>query len=480
MLTKQLAKSLAESAHRAASESSGSQRWCPHDPTPKQRLFLDLDCLEALYGGAAGGGKSDALLMDALAFSDVPGYSALLLRRTYTDLALPGAIMDRSHEWLAGTAAHWTDKDKRWTFPSGATLVFGYLDGPRDHFRYMSSEFQYIGFDEVTQFEERHYTYLFSRLRRTRGVEVPLRQRCATNPGGIGHDWVKRRFIDEPAERQFIPARLDDNPYLDAVEYERSLANLDPITWKQLREGAWIRDTTGLVYHSFRDDSRVDRLPELPPGERWYYVLGCDFGVTDPTAYVELAFTEHSDTVYVTRAEQWPGLAPSQTAEKAQEWEREIGEYDAIIGDISGLGKGMEAEWAHRFYMPMQPAAKSRKLGYIKFLNGDLHHLKVRFLNGFTDDLVKDLRALSWKDEKHKEEHPSQDNHLTDALLYGWREARHWAWEERPEPVADPHNEPNRAHEQRKAAMIRRNERRMEMEDGYGHEADDNDWILGP
>ena len=90
----------------------------PHKPWPKQRAFLSLECLEALYGGAAGGGKSDALLHDALKYRDVPGYSALLFRKTYTDLSLPDAIMDRAHNWLAGTGARWNDRDKTYILPT--------------------------------------------------------------------------------------------------------------------------------------------------------------------------------------------------------------------------------------------------------------------------------------------------------------------------------------------------------------------------
>jgi predicted phage terminase large subunit-like protein len=208
-----------------------------------------------MYGGAAGGGKSDAMLMAALQYVDLPHYNALLLRRTYADLALAGALMDRASEWLQGTAAQWKQETKTWTFPSGATLAFGYLEIEKHKYRYQGSEYQFIGFDELTQFPESQYTYLFSRLRQSKeaaskGVKIPLRMRSATNPGGEGQDWVYRRFfVDGRASgRVFIPAKLDDNPHLDQVEYTRSLSELDDITKAQLLEGLWISDPSQKPY----------------------------------------------------------------------------------------------------------------------------------------------------------------------------------------------------------------------------------------
>lgn len=219
-------------------------RYIPHPPHQKQQAFLMLDCQEALYGGSAGGGKSDALLMAALQYVDVPGYAAILFRRRYTDLSLPGALMDKARDWLGGSDAHWSEQAKTWTFPSGATLTFGYLDTHNDKYRYQSAEFQFVGFDELTQFPEVDYRYLFSRLRRPSvgggGAHgVPLRMRSASNPGGVGHDWVKQRFVVGPSERVFIPARLADNPSLDAKTYIQGLDQLDPITRQQLLNGDW-------------------------------------------------------------------------------------------------------------------------------------------------------------------------------------------------------------------------------------------------
>lgn len=223
-------------------------RYIPHQPTAKQAAFLTCGALESLYGGQAGGGKSDALLMAALMFVDVPGYAALLLRRSYSDLALPGALMDRAAEWLSGTAARWDGREKAWRFPSGASLVFGYLATEADRYRYQSSEFQFCGFDELAQFTALQYTYLFSRLRRLKNSPVPIRMRAASNPGGVGHAWVYDRFpIGRPHETQatgrvFIPAGLKDNPHIDQAEYVRSLSELDDITKAQLLDGAWVTD----------------------------------------------------------------------------------------------------------------------------------------------------------------------------------------------------------------------------------------------
>ena len=137
-----------------------------NDPFIQQIQFLVLDCEEALYGGSAGGGKSEALLMAALQYVGDFDYSALLLRRTYRDLTLPGALMDRAYEWLQGTSAHWNNMDKVWTFPSGARLSFGYLQHSKDKYQYQGAEFQFVGFDELTQFRFEDYSLVLrGRLR---------------------------------------------------------------------------------------------------------------------------------------------------------------------------------------------------------------------------------------------------------------------------------------------------------------------------
>jgi len=219
--------------------------WSLHSPEwPKrneqQVKFLALTCKEAMYGGAARGGKTDALLMAALKYVDTPGYSALLLRRTFADLTKPYALIPRSHEWLSGKA-HWDGQLHQWQFPSGATLTFGYCDNDKDVYQYQGSDYHFIGFDELTQFTEWQYTWMFSRLNRLEGSDLPLYVRSASNPGGVGHDWVKARFVlpHRSDDRVFVPARLPDNPYVDQESYLESLAELDPVTRAQYLEGNW-------------------------------------------------------------------------------------------------------------------------------------------------------------------------------------------------------------------------------------------------
>ncbi len=193
--------------------------------------------------------------MGALQYVQTPGYAALLLMKTYSDLSLPKAGMSRAAEWLGGTAARWSGDTKTWHFPGGATLTFGYLDSEGDEQRYKTAEFQYIAFDELTRFLESPYRFLFSRLRRLQGMDVPVRMRAGTNPGDKGHAWVKARFIPDEfltadpddrfgrpwwkGKRLFVPARLEDNPHLDQTDYDESLAELDPVTRAQQRHGDW-------------------------------------------------------------------------------------------------------------------------------------------------------------------------------------------------------------------------------------------------
>jgi predicted phage terminase large subunit-like protein len=226
------------------------------EPSVKQEAFLWLTSLEAFYGGAAGGGKSQALLMAALQYVDIPGYNALLVRDSFQNLNKPEGLIPRAHEWLQPTDAQWSGEKKQYTFPSGATLSFGYIDGPLDHFNYQSAAFQYIGIDEAVNIRENQALYLFSRLRKLKKYQsIPLRFRCASNPPTreqvVKGEWVKKRYVT-PATRAegviFLPAWMDDNPHLDRDSYRDSLSKLDPITRRQLESGDWDIQIKGRMF----------------------------------------------------------------------------------------------------------------------------------------------------------------------------------------------------------------------------------------
>lgn len=266
-------------------------------PHPKQQQFLlHTETRELFYGGAGGGGKSQSLWYGALQFIDVPGYAALILRRTFADLDKPGAIMDRSKSYLAGAEAEWNETKKRWRFPNGATITFGYLKNENDKYQYQSSEFQYIAFDELTQFTETQYSYLFTRLRKKSigpVSTVPLRMRSASNPGGTGHQWVFDRFVNERTRkpgRIFIPARMTDNPSLDREEYERSLEETDALTREQIKSGDWNAIEGGRFKREWfpRYRTRGEYLLLQRPGEqreRTYHLWTLPLFITcDPNA----------------------------------------------------------------------------------------------------------------------------------------------------------------------------------------------------
>lgn len=251
----------------------------------KQLAFLTLDQREVFYGGAAAGGKTSGILAAALQYVDVPGYNALLLRRNYKQLSMPGSWIPLAHEWLDHTDASYHKGAKQWTFPSGATLTFGFVgQGEEDVRKYETAAFQFIGIDEVTAWREDDYRFLFSRLRRKAGVRVPVRMRSASNPGGRGHEWVKRKFVD-PVTRStdaiFLAARLDDNPYIDASDYIRSLQQLHPIHWRRILHGDWSISDPGSMFQPrlwITDEMYLDAVPERVQARIRYW----DFAATEP------------------------------------------------------------------------------------------------------------------------------------------------------------------------------------------------------
>lgn len=265
-------------------------------PSAPQAFFLTAPVNEILYGGAAGGGKSAGILAAALQYVAEPGYDAIILRRSYADLEKPGGLIPLSIQWLTGKAKY-NPTQHRWTFPSGATLSFGFIQNDNSVIEdFQGSAFSFIGFDELTQFSRFMYTYLFSRKRKSIGLPFPTRVRATSNPGGNGHEWVKSRFLDaaDGVTRLFVPAKLEDNPGLDKQDYEQALEELDPVTRRQLRHGDWsIRPEGNMFKREWFARSMVDDLPPLTQSVRYWdlaatkpkrgkdpdYASGCRMGI---------------------------------------------------------------------------------------------------------------------------------------------------------------------------------------------------------
>jgi len=352
-------------------------KYTPHKPSTKQLAFLGAPHREALYGGAAGGGKTDALLMDALQYVDVPGYSAILLRRSYTDLALPGAIMSRARAWLQPYGdVRWDRETHTFHFPNSATLAFGYIATSDDVYRYQSAEFQYIGFDEVTEFPfEEDYMFMFSRLRRTKDLEaagVPLKVRAASNPVGAGMPWVRERFVTEPGpNRIFIPATFMDNEHIDREGYRESLSNLHPALQEKLINGDW----SAIMDAAFPDfDLKTHVVRNMRAPEEWRRWEGMDFGVTNPTAwyaaglspqgdilvhgeyYQSGLITRHASAILTLRHNHWgqPSLAVCDPSIQSRTG---FGEF--------GLGNTVHSEFSKNGIY-LVPANNDRQAGFVR------------------------------------------------------------------------------------------------------------------
>lgn len=249
-----------------------------------------------LYGGAAGGGKTDALLMHAYRVATKhPGASMVFLRRTYADLRKGGAAIPRSHELFSGLAT-WNGGDHRWTFPNGSTLEFGHMQHADSVYGYQGAQYDVLIWDELTQFEEAQYTYLLSRVRARSGLRPSVR--AATNPGGVGHGWVKRMFVDAaPPDTayplrdpdtdevlgtgRFIPARLTDNAKLLEADpsYLQRLGRLPDALRRALRDGDW--DVfEGQVFVEWHRETHTLRPFPIPPD--WPRLVGLDYGTNRP------------------------------------------------------------------------------------------------------------------------------------------------------------------------------------------------------
>jgi hypothetical protein len=263
--------------------------WHPH--AGQQTRFLSSPAFEALFGGAAGPGKTECLVMEALRQINNPRYTGIIFRRVFTSLEAARGIIQRSQEWYPAYGGRYNSQKHYWRFPSGARIYFGHMQHEDDKLTYQGSEYAFVGFDELTEFTESQYLYMFTRCRVPPDSGLRAYVRNTTNPGNVGHEWVKRRFIitdivnrpryfaqidgkDVPVEksyagamsRAFYPAKMSDNPSVDPDYADRIRATGDPVQIARLIAGDWdAAYNEGLVYDNWSSLENVSSDAEYDP-----------------------------------------------------------------------------------------------------------------------------------------------------------------------------------------------------------------------
>lgn len=264
--------------------------------TQRQYAFFEADADEVLYGGAAGGGKSFGQFLDAVIYAaKYPNSKQLLLRRTFPELER--SIIRTFEANLPKGLFKYNAGKHTGIFPDNGSIIdFGYIDSERDLKNYQSAEYDVIRFDELTHFTEEMYIYMLSRLRGT--TPYPRSMKSSTNPGGVGHTWVKRRFIDPMPPNQktdfydkdgeflgsriFLPAKVQDNIFLMERDpgYIRNLRNLGMREQKALLHGEWdlfdgqYFDNFDRAIHVCEPIFDFDKVPN-----DWEFDIAIDYGL---------------------------------------------------------------------------------------------------------------------------------------------------------------------------------------------------------
>ena len=295
----------------ALSLSTKRDRRIAYFPQYKQFIMESCNEYEGFYGGAAGGGKTDYLVMEALHQVQIPNYRGIIFRKTYPELS---EVEDKQYHYYktAFPKARYNQQRHVWTFPSGAKIYNGSMQHTKDRTKYQGRQFDFIGFDELTHFTFDEYSYMYSRNRAS-GPGTKVYMRSTGNPGGIGHGWVKQYFVTAARpgytvtnrmpiifpdgsvkvytrDRIFIPSSVFDNERLlqNSPEYLASLYMLPEQERKALMDGNW-DIFSGQVFMEFRNNpdgyrnrkwTHVIEPFEIP--ESWNIYRGFDFGYSKP------------------------------------------------------------------------------------------------------------------------------------------------------------------------------------------------------
>ena len=399
-----------------------------------QEDFLAAGETDVLYGGAAGGGKSYAMIIDPLRFAHRPSHRALIIRRSMPELR---ELIDKSRELYpkAFPGAKYKEVEKLWIFPSGAKLEFGFLERDADVYRYQGQAYSFIGFDEITHLPtEFAWNYLASRLRTT-DPEIETYMRCTANPGGAGAGWVKKRYIDPspPNEsfrgadgltRKFIPARLQDNPYLAKDgRYEQMLNALPPTQRQQLLDGNW-DVAEGAAFVEFNPFEHVITPFEIPV--HWERTKGIDYGYASESACVWGAVDPADGTLIIYRELYKKGLLGTDLAGMITEMEYEDpfsvpGVLDTACWSRTGTTGPTVGETLQRAGHKLRRADKNRIQGkiqiheYLKLTQSGRPRIQIF---NTCPNLIRELQSIPLDRKKPEDVDTNASDHAYDALRY--------------------------------------------------------------
>lgn len=437
-----------EAARRAAEEEERNR---PADlsikVSPRQAEFIKATATEVLFGGAAGGGKSHGQLIDALLYAlRYPGSKQLIFRRTYPDL--DKSLIRVSLGFYPQSIYSYNASTHTGRFKNGSLIDFGYSASENDVYQYQSAEYDVIRFDELTHFTEFQYVYMLSRLRGANNF--PKQMKSSTNPGGVGHAWVKARFIDPaPPEtvittpngitRVFIPSKVTDNKYLleSDPDYVRRLEELPDAQRRALLLGDW-DIFEGQYFSEWRADVHTCDPIEIPSDWRKYRAF--DYGL-DRFALLWIAVSP-SREVYVYREYCESDLPVYMAAKEALERTPE-GEYiyatlapPDMWGRTADQGRS-KVDLFQENGLRLTKSSNDREAGWLaihELLRHDDQHPPRLHIFKTCRELIKCLPMLQFDDKRPTDTatEPHEITHAPDALRY-W--AIYWT---RPNATPEP------------------------------------------
>ena len=405
-----------------------------HPNEGPQTEFLAAPERDVLYGGAAGGGKSYAMLVDPLRYAHKKAHRALILRRSMPELR---ELIDKSRELYpqAFPGAKFREVEKLWNFPSGAKIEFGFLERDADVYRYQGQAYSWIGFDEITHLPtEFGWNYLASRLRTTdSSIETYLR--CTANPGGVGAHWVKKRYIDpvdpnnsfigkDGLSRKFIPARLEDNPYLaEDGRYEEMLKALPPVQRRQLLEGNW-NVAEGAAFVEFDPTVHVIEPFYLPIS--WERVKGIDYGYASESCCLWGSVDRSDGTLIIYRELYRKGLTGLDLGRIITEMEIEDpfsvqGVLDTAAWARTGTTGPTVGETLQQLGHKLRRADKNRIQGkiqiheYLRVQNNGRPQLQIF---NTCPNLIRELQSIPLSKTRPEDVDTNASDHAYDALRY--------------------------------------------------------------